>query len=425
MIETFVISFTIGAFFGVLFMGSAATVMLPAIESRRKHYFIAFYVLVSFFIIVCCGDFFTYEKPQYVLIGKTIVFLEYLLPSLIFVLMTRHLLFQCGKEIKKSKLFYTVTALWVFYFVLLIIAQFTDTMYVVTPENSFERGPLHTLLLLPLLAIMTLNISALFLYRKALNKRTFKHFLFYLFPTEIALILHPFFNTMIFVIVAVFFCAVTLFTIVLSEQVFQYSRQHEEILDQRAKITILQMRPHFIYNTMTSIYYLCEQDPKKAQQVTLDFTNYMRRIFNAVVSNGLIPFSEESEHTRAYVNIALAQIGERLQVDFDTPHIAFSLPPLTLQPLVENAVKHGMNPDSGMLHISVKTRKTETGSEITVTDNGVGFDPERIAPGSTLANIRERLDKSVNGTMTIESSSAGTTVTIFVPDSKQHVENRR
>ena len=425
MFEYFSIFFTIGLFLGILIMGTVATIILPAIDIRRKSYFIACYMLVTLFIIVCIGDLFTYEKPQYLLISKIIAYLEYLIPSFVFVLMTRHLLFQCGKEIKKNRFYRASLTLWGIYFVLLQIAQFTDAMYYYTPENTFFRGPLHTLLIFPLFAIMTLNIVALFRYRSLISKRTFKHFLFYLFPSEIALILHPFFNTMVFVIVAVMLCATTLFAVLLTEQVVQYTQQQKEILDQRAKITILQMRPHFIYNTMTSIYYLCEQNPKKAQQVTLDFTNYMRRIFNAVVSDGLIPFSEESEHTRAYVNVVLAQIGERLQVDFDTPHIEFSLPPLTLQPLVENAAKHGMNPNSGTLLISVKTRKTETGSEITVTDNGVGFDPESIAPSSTLASIRERLDKSVNGTLKIESSPNGTTVTIFVPDKQQKIRLRR
>lgn len=83
---------------------------------------------------------------------------------------------------------------------------------------------------------------------------------------------------------------------------------------------------------------------------------------------------------------------------------------------VENAVKHGMDPDSGPLHISVKTQKAEGGYEITVKDNGVGFNPDSIEPNSTLVNIRERLENYVGGTLRIESSCDGTTVTIFVPD---------
>ncbi len=416
MLESFSISFTIGAFLGILIMGTVATVILPAIELRRKSFFIQYYVLVFLFVVVCIGDCFTYEKPQYLILGKIITYLEYLVPSLMFVLMTSHLLYRCGKETKKNRFFHIVLMLWSVYFVLLLIAQFTDKMYYLTPENTFFRGPLHTLLILPLLAIMTINVAALYHYKNTISKRTFRHFLFYLIPVEIALILHPFFNTMIFVIVAIIVCAVVLFTVVLSEQVVQYTQQQKEILNQQSKITVLQMRPHFIYNTMTSIYYLCEQSPKKAQQLTLDFTIYMRKIFNAVVSENVIPFSEELEHTRAYVNVALAQIGDRLKVEYNTSYKDFYLPPLTLQPLVENAIKHGMNFDEKSLRVSITTRKTESGSVITVEDDGVGFDPDSIDPKGTLANIKERLSKYVGGTLTIESSPKGTTATVFVPD---------
>ena len=66
---------------------------------------------------------------------------------------------------------------------------------------------------------------------------------------------------------------------------------------------VLQMRPHFIFNTMMSIYSLCNQDPQKARQVTMDFTNYLRKNFNAVASDSTIPFSAELEHTRAYLAV--------------------------------------------------------------------------------------------------------------------------
>ena len=90
------------------------------------------------------------------------------------------------------------------------------------------------------------------------------------------------------------------------------------------------MRPHFIYNTMTSIYYLCEQDPKTAQQVTLDFTNYLRKNFSAIAKDGTIPFTEELEHTRAYLAVEQIRFEGEMFVEFDTPHTAFKLPPLTL-----------------------------------------------------------------------------------------------
>ncbi|MBR1770512.1 MAG: histidine kinase [Lachnospiraceae bacterium] len=83
----------------------------------------------------------------------------------------------------------------------------------------------------------------------------------------------------------------------------QYIAQRETIERQAASIRVLQMRPHFIYNTMMSIYYLCKQDADKAQAVILDFNSYLRRNFTAIAKEGTIPFSEELEHTRAYLAV--------------------------------------------------------------------------------------------------------------------------
>ena len=158
---------------------------------------------------------------------------------------------------------------------------------------------------------------------------------------------------------------------------------------------VLQMRPHFIYNAMMSIYYLCTKDSKKAQQVTMDFTNYLRKNFTAIASENPVPFSDELEHTRAYLAVERVQFEDSLCVEYDTtPHKNFRLPPLTLQPIVENAVKHGMDPEYAPLCISIRTRETDSGSEIIVEDNGPGFAPadDDCEPHIALANIKQRLE---------------------------------
>ena len=187
-------------------------------------------------------------------------------------------------------------------------------------------------------------------------------------------------------------------------------RQQRKIAHQRARIMVLEMRPHFIYNAMMSIYYLCAKDPQKAQQVTLDFTTYLRKNFTAIASEDTIPFSEELEHTRAYLAVEQVQFEDSLLVDYDTPHQEFLVPPLTLQPIVENAVKHGMDPEYAPLHITIRTRQTDSGSEIIIEDNGSGFAPtDDQEPHIALANIRERLQMH-GGTLTICPREGGGTV---------------
>jgi LytS/YehU family sensor histidine kinase len=221
--------------------------------------------------------------------------------------------------------------------------------------------------------------------------------------------------------------ALSMYGFALSEQIEQDRRHQLEIANQRASVMVLQMRPHFIYNTLMSIYCLCDQDPQKARQVTMDFTNYLRRNFNAVASDSTIPFSAELEHTRAYLAVEQAQFEDMLLVEYDTPVTNFRLPPLTLQPLVENSVKHGMNPYSGPLHVSVRTRRTEAGIEVIVEDNGPGFDPDdESKPHTTLANIRQRMEMMCGGSLAIRPRDGGGTVaTATIPDRQEQADPRQ
>lgn len=134
----------------------------------------------------------------------------------------------------------------------------------------------------------------------------------------------------------------------------------------------------------------------------MDFTTYVRRNFTAIASADPVPFSAELEHTRAYLAVEQAQYEDALFVDYDTPHTTFRLPPLTMQPIVENAVKHGRDPYAGSFHISIRTRKTDSGSEIVVTDNGCGFVPaDGCEPHIALKNIRQRLELMCGGSLNI------------------------
>ena len=149
----------------------------------------------------------------------------------------------------------------------------------------------------------------------------------------------------------------------------------------------------------------------------MDFTTYLRKNFTAVASSEPIPFTSELEHTRAYLAVEQAQYEDSLFVDYDTPHTCFRVPPLTLQPIVENAIKHGRDPYVGPFRISIRTRKTDSGSEIIVEDNGRGFNPaDDSEPHIALANIGQRLKMMSNGEMMIiPRKEGGTTVKVTIP----------
>ena len=312
-------------------------------------------------------------------------------------------LLHCSHEkVKRSVLFSAMTALLCVYFAFLIAAQFTDVFYYVTDDNRFFYGSLYKLSLVPLVLIMLLNIVGVIIRRKKLSNKYLVALLVYLIPMTAAIIIHMFINVELFVVFGMALLAMIMFGLILSDNMDQYMRQQQEIAHQRANVMVLQMRPHFIYNTMMTIYCLCKQDADKAQQVTLDFTDYLRNNFSAIASENPVPFADELKHTQAYLAVEQAQHEDNLFTNFDTPHTLFRVPPLTLQPLVENAVKHGMKLEGAPLHIYVKTRKTNSGSEIVVENDGPGFNPaDDNEPHIALNNIRQRLEMMCKGTLTI------------------------
>ena len=222
---------------------------------------------------------------------------------------------------------------------------------------------------------------------------------------------------------AVFFTFSILINAVIRAGMFiQNAIKHEgELKEAKATTLMNQIRPHFIHNTLTSIYYLCETDPLKAQEVVKNFNSYLHTNFTSINKQTPVPFTEELEHAKAYLAVEKTRFEEKLQIEFDTKHTSFRLPALTLQPLVENAVKHGMKATTEPLHIRVSTSEAPNGSLITVEDDGPGFKPtekeesDRVHVG--IENIRQRLELMCRGTIEISSrSEGGTTVSIFIPD---------
>ncbi len=352
---------------------------------------------------------------------RVVYFFESVLLSSLMVLPTVYLLHSCGESFKSSALPKAVAVLSAVFFAMLVAAQFTNAFYCVTPDNQYYRGPLFSLLVFPLVVIMILNVAGTIRRRNKLSRRYYVALLICMVPMTAAIFVHSFIEVELFVVFCMALFALIMYGLIISGNVTQYTRQQREIANQRADIMVLQMRPHFICNTMMSIYYLCDQDPQKAKQVTLDFTTYLRRNFTAFAREDTVSFTSELEHTRAYLAVVQAQFENSLFVAFDTPYTLFRVPPLTLQPIVENAVKQGMRASNEPTHISIVTRQTDTGGEIIVEDDGPGFAPANDnEPHIGLNNIRQRLELMCGGTLTITPrEGGGTSVKATIPRSRR------
>lgn len=176
-----------------------------------------------------------------------------------------------------------------------------------------------------------------------------------------------------------------------------------------------QISPHFIYNALFIIKALIWADQKRASDAVDDFSLYIRRNIEAMRSNELIRFSEELEHIKAFLNIENVDDETGLKVEYYTEELDFLLPPLTVEPLVENALIHGIGTlESGGV-IAISSKAAEGEYVVCVEDNGVGFDAENITFGVGLENARTRLQQQCGGSLEITSRPGCTRATVRIP----------
>ena len=332
----------VGAAFMLILLGLGVAVVIPGIDRWSRCFFTAFFIILTLYGVFGMIDLLVRDRPGMTVLLSICYYFESLLASILIPMMTVYLLHCCGEDPRRSRLFRIVAALYAVFFIMLSLSPFSTWFYTAAPGNYLIRGPLYTPMIVLIDVILIHNLCGLIRRRTKLSKRYYYAFLVCFLPMTAAMLIHLFIDVFTFFAISLSVCALSMFALILSDQIEQYMRQQQEIARQRASIMVLQMRPHFIHNTMTSIYYLCGQDPQKARQVTLDFNTYLRKNFNAIVSEEPVPFSEELEHTRAYLAVEQAQFENLLFVDFDNPHTSFRIPPLTLQPVVENAVSRAM-----------------------------------------------------------------------------------
>ena len=191
-----------------------------------------------------------------------------------------------------------------------------------------------------------------------------------------------------------------------------------QLAESRISTMMSQIRPHFIYNTLGSIEQLCELDPPKAGELVHNFAKYLRGNFGELDNPKPIRMSQEMEHVRHYISIENVRFPD-MTFSFEMRSEDFSLPALTIQPIVENAIKHGLMklPKGGT--IRVISYETDTDYCVSVEDDGVGFDTSKLLDEKKhigIRNIRDRLEVMVGGTLIIESTQGvGTKVLITIP----------
>ena len=203
---------------------------------------------------------------------------------------------------------------------------------------------------------------------------------------------------------------------------FQFVREHEKDLQaaQRIRIMMTQIRPHFLFNSLNTIRALYAKDPPLADKTLENFSAYLRQNLESLSQTELVPIAKELEHTRLYAEIETLRFPN-VRVEYQIEDESFNVPALSIQPLVENAIRHGVRSRKDGL-VTVSTAGEQGFHRITVRDNGVGFDPEETeAEDEThshigLSNLKERIEQMCGGTMTVESEPGnGACITLLIP----------
>ncbi len=201
------------------------------------------------------------------------------------------------------------------------------------------------------------------------------------------------------------------------------AEQEKRIALDQAKITVSQIGPHFLYNSISSIMALCKKDADKAVEGLADFSDYLRENMRFITVDTPVAFERELSHVKTYVRLEELRFGEKLKMVYDIEERDFLLPALSVQPLVENAIKHGVGQREEGGTVCLATRKVPGGIVVQVVDDGVGI--YTVAPYNEsikhehigIENVRSRIEGMCSGNLEIDSKNGlGTTATIFLPE---------
>lgn len=205
-----------------------------------------------------------------------------------------------------------------------------------------------------------------------------------------------------------------------AEEAHRQIQELEQKLErEQTSLMLSQISSHFFYHTLNALQALIVLNPDEAYQMAGDFARYLR--FNTDVTtlaDGIVSFRQELRAVRAYAHINEQQLGDRLKVCFDVSDADFQIPALTVQPIVENAILHGIKPKVGGGTVVVKLTEDETHWHITVRDDGMGFEAtdEILNRSVGLSNVRKRIGQFANCSMEVESKpGAGTNISLHYP----------
>ena len=204
------------------------------------------------------------------------------------------------------------------------------------------------------------------------------------------------------------------------------AEQELRITESRLFLLQEQMRPHFLFNSLGIIRSLVKKDKDRAIEAIDNFSDYLRVHVTALKDPGVVPFEKELEHVNSILAMVRSDYTKNIRIDYDLRYTNFRIPPLTLEPIVENAIKYGLNETGGTILISSDRIVSEDGTAeivVRVMDSGGGTEDVTVTEqkrlGIGLENTRTRLQLRCNADLSFERSEKGFVAEIRIPESQQ------
>ena len=303
--------------------------------------------------------------------------------------------------------------------VLLIISQFNGMYYTISSTNYYERSEGYFLSLIMGILSILLNLLMTIRFRDRLEKSQRMAIYAYLILPGIAAALQAYLYGIFFMMLLDTLVLNILFINMLNIQARKYKEHERELANARMDVMLTQIQPHFMYNALAVIDRLCVKDPEMARKALANFSNYLRFNINTLKKRELISFDDELRHIKAYLSLEEMRYGDLLNVEYSVSCVKFLLPPLSVQPLVENSVKHGLSDKEGGGTVRISAEETEEGFLVCVEDDGIGFEPGEFKGTGThigLKNISVRLSEMCGGSLKVESvPGKGTKSYVYIP----------
>lgn len=297
---------------------------------------------------------------------------------------------------------------------------FDPVIYRITAQNEFVWGvwrnvPDNLVMLQFILLLPTVLLSKQRRWKESLSM-----YLLYVGIPVSAILVESVYPTLMLLYPAITLSLLLIYGQNYLEEERRLMEKEVELSDSKVRLLMGQIQPHFIFNSLQAIQELCVEDPEQAERSVHDFSKYLRGNLDALSCTHLIPFEKELAHIQAYVALEQADPGRKFEMLYDLKATAFHVPALSIQPMVENAVKHGMTSCTECGKVILRTLEETEEYLIQIIDNGKGLgegitqkQKERQRVG--LENVRTRLEVQCKGTLDMESSEAGVTVTIHIP----------